>query len=187
MFWFERSHFADCFFRYVHNNLLLITTSVIHGFSLVISTLTTSSYPLHSRCSSILKEQLQFSGLNLQRENCPLWWVCWSTTWVILLKPALKNGVSSLSLLSPFQQNWQTQMLRKKTQFLFPFLSILCPEERNAINYMTVPQCMQCIWPIYKTTVDLIMNLCPLENSVWYSFIDGSTEHSYKFSFSFHI
>lgn len=72
MFWFERSHFADCFFRYVHNNLLLITTSVIHGFSLVISQpLTTSSYPLHSRCSSILKEQLQFSGLNLQRENCP--------------------------------------------------------------------------------------------------------------------
>ena len=59
------------FFWCVYNKLLLITTSVIHWFYFgCFWTLTTSSYLLLSRCPSMFREWLQFSGLNLQRENC---------------------------------------------------------------------------------------------------------------------
>ena len=161
------------------------------GFPLVISQPLTTSYPLHSRCSSILKKQLQFSGLNLQRENCPQ---------VSVLEHYLGHS-SETSLkkwchfftpvLSPFQQNWQTQMLRKKNNFYSLFLAFYF--------WSTMPSGKEC-HKLHDCTTMYAMHLthlqkqlwtllwtCALENSVWYSSIDSSPGHSYKFSFSFRI
>lgn len=157
------------------------------GFSLVISQpLKTSSYPLLSRCSSILKEQLQFSGLNLQRENYP-----------------------QLSVLEHYLGHSSETSLKKWCLFFTPALSISAKlantNAEKKINFYslflafyfwsTVPRGKEC-HKLHDCTTMYVMHLthlqkqlwtllwtCALENSVWYSSIDGSTGHSFFFFF----